>query len=105
MIVHINNGTSTNDPGNLVARKFQIDPIWVMDGPEERLRHLASVGLDRQTLIRASRIVHQAFVAAEKPLDIDEYAGMVAAVYQFYMDNASGAGAEALVNGLVGATA
>ena len=88
-----------------LARKFQIDPIWVLEGPEERPRYLAAVGLDRPTLARAIRVVQEAFSRAGRSPQTEEFAGMVASVYQFYLDNASGAGAEALVNGLVEASA
>lgn len=88
-----------------LARQFQVDPLWIVDGPEERPRYLAAIGLDQQTLARAIRIVQRAFAEAKKPIDDQEFPAMVAAVYQFYLDNASGAGADRLVNNLIGATA
>lgn len=66
---------------------------------------MASAGLDRDTLAQAIRIVQRAFVDTQRPMDDRQFAIAVAAVYEFYIDNASGAGAETLVNALIGATA
>lgn len=87
-----------------LAKVFEIDPLWVLEGPEERPRHLASTGLDQETLTRAIKIVRHAFGAADKPMDDEQFPAIVAAVYQFCMNNASGAGAEALVDNIIGAT-
>ncbi len=87
-----------------LAKVFEIDPLWVLEGPEERPRHLASAGLDRETLARSVKIVRNAFAAANKPMDDEQFPAIVAAVYQFCMNNASGAGAEALVDNIIGAT-
>jgi len=84
-----------------IARKFEIDPLWIMDGPEERPRSLGQVGLDQQTLSRAIGIVQRAVLETDANVDADQFANMVAAVYKFYMHNASGAGAEDLIASFV----
>ncbi|MES0864867.1 helix-turn-helix transcriptional regulator [Ruegeria sp. SCPT10] len=84
-----------------IARKFEIDPLWIMDGPEERPRSLGQVGLDQQTLSRAIGIVQRAVLETDANVDADQFANMVAAVYKFYMHNSSGAGAEDLIASFV----
>jgi transcriptional regulator with XRE-family HTH domain len=94
-------------PGEVLlalAKAFEVDPLWVLEGPEERPRHLAGAGLNRETLARSFKIVRHAFSAADKPIDDAQFPAVVAAVYEFCMSNASGAGAEALVDNIIGAT-
>lgn len=86
-----------------IARKYSIDPLWIMDGPEERPRPLGKVGLDEALLVKSILLVERAVAETGAAIDANQQARMVSAVYQFYMDNASGAGAEQLVMGLVGA--
>lgn len=84
-----------------LARRFEIDPVWVMDGPEERPRYLGNVGLDKPTLCRAIGVVQRALIETNAHVHPDQFAAMAAAVYKFYMHNSTGAGAEELVAGLV----
>ena len=84
-----------------LARRFEIDPLWIMDGPEERPRYLGNVGLDKATLSRAIRVVQRALLETDAHVHPDQFAAMAAAVYKFYMHNSTGAGADELVASLV----
>ncbi|WP_170431707.1 helix-turn-helix domain-containing protein [Ruegeria arenilitoris] len=84
-----------------ISRRFQIDPLWIMVGPEERPRSLGQVGLDQRTLTRALGIVLRAIDETNADVSHDQIANMVAATYKFYMHNASGAGGEDLIASLV----
>lgn len=84
-----------------IARRFQIDPLWIMDGPEERPRSLSQVGLDQGTLSKAIGIVLRAVEETNADVSSDQIANMVAATYKFYMHNSSGAGGEDLIASLV----
>jgi|GEM_PF-3284349 len=84
-----------------IAGRFQIDPLWIMDGPEERPRPLGQVGLDQRTLSKAIGIVLRAVEETNADVGTDQIANMVAATYKFYMHNLSGAGGEELIASLV----
>lgn len=86
-----------------LSRLHQIDPLWVLDGPGHVPRKLAASGVDMTLLTRATRLVKAAVVGAGKDVSEDQFAEWVTAVYRFYSENDTGAGAEALVKTLIGA--
>lgn len=85
-----------------LSRVHQIDPLWVLDGPGDAPRKLATSGVDMALLTRATRLVKAAVLGAGKDVSEDQFAEWVAAVYRFYSENDSGTGAEALVKTLIG---
>lgn len=84
-----------------IARKFEIDPLWVIYGPEERPRPAAHVGVDQDTLSRAIEVVQQSILKASANVDAHQFAKMTAAAYKFYMHNLTGAGADELIESFV----
>jgi len=87
-----------------LAKVFGIDPLWVLDGPEDQPRRLDyNGGLDQDLLARAMKVVMAAVKDSGKKISGDQIADWVAAVYRFYSENTSGTGAEALVKTLIGA--
>lgn len=86
-----------------LARTYRIDPLWVLDGPDEHARTLAPTGgLDHELLLRAIKVVKTAAAANDGRLDDEEFATWIGAVYRFYLENPSASGAEILVRTLVG---
>lgn len=81
--------------------RFDIDHTWVMEGPEERPRRIANSGLDQETLARAVAVVQRALTETSTNANPQQIARMTAAVYKFYMYNASGVGSEDLIQSLV----
>lgn len=86
-----------------VAKVHQIDPLWLLDGPGDVPRSLAVEGLNAERLAKAMRLVQAAVSGAGKAVSEEQVAHWISAVYRFYSENASGAGAESLVNTLIGA--
>ena len=87
-----------------IARIYRIDPLWILEGPEERPRKLISdSGIDRAVLARAIRIVTIAVADSGKNIDDESFSDLVVAIYEFLIDNVSGAGVENLLKSLVGA--
>lgn len=87
-----------------LAKVYQIDPLWVLDGPDDQPRRLGHSGhLDQDRLEKATQLVMTAVQDSGKQVSHDQIADWVGAVYRFYSENASGTGAEALVKTLIGA--
>lgn len=87
-----------------LARAFSIDPLWVLDGPGDRPRRIVQGnGLDQEILNKAMNTVFAAIRKTNGQPSESELSHWVAAVYDFYVQNNAGTGAEELVERLIGA--
>lgn len=85
-----------------LAKVYSIDPLWVLEGPEEAPRYLASAGNRQDNWAKAMRVVMSAVARSEKKVTGDQLYEWVLAVYRFYTENGSGKAAESLVRSLIG---
>lgn len=85
-----------------LARRFGVDPLWVLEGPEPDMQPLASArAIDHDVLVRAIKIVRGAVVHAERDVSDQDFAYWVVAVYRFLNQNPGGRGADELVGRLI----
>ena len=85
------------------SKQFSIDLIWILEGSGDKPRKVLKPGeLDQVLLTRAYRVVNSAVQESGQAIAPEKFVAMLAAVYKFYSENASGAGAEVLVDAMVG---
>jgi transcriptional regulator with XRE-family HTH domain len=82
-----------------LAKNFDIDPMWLLDGPETNPRLLSrSSSLDPALLEKAVSVVIAAIKESGRgDISSEQISIWIEAVYRFYLENSSGAGAEVFV--------
>jgi transcriptional regulator with XRE-family HTH domain len=85
-----------------LARRFGVDPLWVLQGPEQQFPSLSPSGrLDLAILRRSIKIVRAAVSNSRRNVSDEEFAYWAVAVYQFFEDNPGEKGADELVGRLI----
>jgi len=82
-----------------LAKSFDIDPMWLLDGSELNPRLLSRSGsLDPALLEKAVRVViAEIKESGRNDLSSEQISIWIEAVYRFYLENSSGAGAEVFI--------
>ena len=85
-----------------LAKVYDVDPLWILEGLEDKPRKLNPNTINTQLLARAINIVLTAINdSGRNDLTTDQISLWVTAVYRFYSENASGTGADDLVKNLI----
>ena len=84
-----------------LARVHGVDPLWVLEGPEETPRKLNTTRIDKDLISKAQLIVTKAVNESGKRVTEEQFAEWVAATYQLLLDSGEARGAQVFINSLI----